>query len=127
MFGDNYCPALAAICKDGNNVALQHSVPCFYRYVLVFGYFLHLLGSIICHAYSYFNFGIVPSIRRDCTAKVFECLYLLDGFIVNVNVTCGAVGVIFVLPMTIYCVFFMLTDSPLCRLASTTVFNSYWS
>ena len=26
--------------KDGNNVALQDSVPCFYRYVLVFDYFL---------------------------------------------------------------------------------------
>ena len=87
MFGD--CPALAAVGKDGNNVALQDSVPCFYRYGLVFDYFLHLLGIILCHAYSHFNFGIVSSIRRDCTPKVFEFLNLLDGFIVNVNVTCG--------------------------------------
>ena len=50
------------IGKDGNNVALQDSVPCFYRYVLVFDYFLHLLESILCHAYSYFNFGIASSI-----------------------------------------------------------------
>ena len=47
-----------------------------------------------------------------------------DDFIVNVNVTCGG---IFDLLMTIHCVFFMLIDSLLCRLASTTVFNSSWS
>ena len=106
-----YCPALAAIGKDSNNVALQDYVPCFYRYVLVFDYFLHLLESILCHAYSYFNFGIVSSIRRDCTPnKVFEFLYLLDGFIDTASITTSPWRVACTLetvscqPLSLFCV-----------------------
>ena len=68
-------------------VALQDSVPCFYRYVLVFDYFLHILeASFAMPIRILISASFLPS---DGIVLPRYFLYLLDGFIVNVNVTCG--------------------------------------